>query len=475
MEYLGENHFLSLSRPDILVGVPEGVPDTTTLAAHDFDVDTRTGFMPPQSPTRRLPHLWCQWEDILEDAISQGLQLGDRIDLSDSDRKKSESWRYRVRNLPVLPIVELTKAEVLLRRGHQVLAWIMHFYIHSLPPFEPVLIPPPISLPLLQISAQLQLPPLLTYSDNVLYNWHLDADDPDALPSQSTIRCHTTFTSTSDEEEFYLVSARIELAAVDALDLMRSTMDEAFVGDDIANRRITEYLHQLADIIRHIKLMLLEVKTKCDPDVFYHQIRPWLRGQDSQSGRKWIFEGIDQDPSLVELVELSGPSAGQSSLLQALDIFLGVNQYIPLEEGKDFTEESNPYREQASILKRMRLYMPRHHRAFLTHLENNPRPLRQLVISASSVAADSNKDGKSLLNAYNDAVLSLKELRDSHLIIVALFIIGPARRNGLNLNSDHVDFAGDGKVPLKGTGGTDMVRFLKGVRDQTGEALMDST
>ena len=40
----------------------------------------------------------------------------------------------------------------------------------------------------------------------------------------------------------------------------------------------------------------------------------------------------------------------------------------------------------------MRLYMPRHHRAFLTHLENNPRPLRQLVISA---AADSDPDALS--------------------------------------------------------------------------------
>ena len=241
---------MSLSRPDILVGVPEGVPDTTTVAAHDF---TRTGFMPPRSPTSRLPPFWDQWEAISSDAISQSLQLGDKA------------------------------------------------------------------------------------------------------------------TSTSDEPEFYLVSGRIELAAV-----VRSTMDELFVGDDIAIRRITEYLHQLASVIRRIKLILLELRTKCSPDIFYHQIRHWLRGEDSQKDRKWIFEGIDEDPSLVEPVELSGPSAAQSSLLQALDIFLGVDQYSPLE--KTSTEDSNQY---TSFLKRMRLYMPRHHRAFLTHLERNPRPLRQ--------------------------------------------------------------------------------------------------
>ena len=365
-----------------------------------------------------------------------------------------------VLKLPVLPIVDLTRSEVLLRRGHQVLAWIMHFYIHSLPPSEPVRIPPPISLPLLQISAQLQLPPLLTYSDSVLYNWHLNTADPDTLPSQSTIQCHTTFTSTSDEAEFYLVSARIELEAVQALDLMRATMDEAFVGDDIAIRRITQYLHQLANVIRHMKLLLLDIKTKCNPDIFYHQIRPWLRGEDSQTDRKWIFEGIDQDPSLVQPVELSGPSAGQSSIVQALDIFLGINHYSPLEQ------ESNRCHEQASLLERMRLYMPRHHRAFLTHLENNPRPLRQLVISAG---ANSDQEGKAILKAYNDAVLSLTELRSAHMIIVTLFIIGPARRDRLDPHSSHT------RNVSKGTGGTDMVRFLKAVRDQTAETLIDST
>ena len=249
-------------------------------------------------------------------------------------------------------------------------------------------------------------------------------------------------------------------------------MDEAFVGDNIAIRRITEYLHQLAIVVRQMKLILLDIKKKCNPEVFYHRIRPWLRGEDSRSDRKWIFEDIDQDPSLVEPVELSGSSAGQSSILQALDIFLGVDHYSPLKEGKELTEESNRCLGQGSLLKRMRLYMPRHHRNFLTHLENNPRPLRQLVISVSSGAFDPDQ---ALLKAYNDAVLSLKELRSAHMNIVALFIIGPAHHDRLISTSDHVGFARDEEFPLRGTGGTDMVRFLKGIRDQTGETLIDST
>lgn len=102
MEHLEANHLLSLPRPDALVGVPQGVPDTTTLAAHDFDVDTRTGFMPPQSPTISLPPMWSKWEAILDDAISKGLQLGDKISLSDCERRTSETWRNHVRNVSVI-------------------------------------------------------------------------------------------------------------------------------------------------------------------------------------------------------------------------------------------------------------------------------------------------------------------------------------------------------------------------------------
>ena len=101
MEHPGETHFLALSRPNILVGIPEGRPDTTTLAAHDFDVDTRTGFMPPQPPTSRLQQFWNQWEIVLDDAISHGLQLGDKVSLSDCERKNSEKWRHRVRKVSI--------------------------------------------------------------------------------------------------------------------------------------------------------------------------------------------------------------------------------------------------------------------------------------------------------------------------------------------------------------------------------------
>jgi len=107
---LPESHFLSLPRPSIFgddgfsVSLPNGVADTTTLAAHDFDVDTRTGFMPPQAPVRRLPEEWEKWEIALDNAIGDALTLGEEVARMEGETRevemaKSESWRGSVRSV----------------------------------------------------------------------------------------------------------------------------------------------------------------------------------------------------------------------------------------------------------------------------------------------------------------------------------------------------------------------------------------
>ncbi|KAK0236233.1 Indoleamine 2,3-dioxygenase [Armillaria nabsnona] len=453
MYHLPADHFLSLPRPDILIGSPGGIVDTTTLAAHDFDVDNRTGFMPPHPPLARLPGQWEPWEAIFQEAQESELQLGDKPGLTDAQSRVSETWRSRVRNLPLLPIDDLKASEVMLRRGRHVLAWIMHFYIHSLPPNASIIIPRPITIPLLKISAQLQLPPVLTYSDDVLYNWDLKTPSESPVPALDNLRSQSLFTNTNDEQEFYLTSARMELRGVEALELMRATMDEAFVGDDIAMRRITGFLHRLSTVIDELKVLLLSVREGCNPEVFYHDIRPWFKGADSDpQKREWTFEGLDES-DIAYPSELSGPSAGQSSLVHALDIFLGVDRY---SHSSDITGEgSGDISAKKAFLSRMQSYMPRHHRHFLNHLSNNPRPLRDIVMGGGD---------QKLLEAYNEAVGSLKTFRDAHIIIVTLYIIGPAGRARSQQKSE---------TPLKGTGGTELAKFLKDVRDSTAGALLN--
>ncbi|KZT23296.1 tryptophan 2,3-dioxygenase [Neolentinus lepideus HHB14362 ss-1] len=480
-DYLSPAHFLSLPRPDAQVGTPQGVPDTSTLAAADFDVDNRTGFMPPQPALARLPSDWDIWEEVMEEAITKKIKLGSREDLTEEDKEASERWRERVRQMPVLPTEDLNRSEFLLRRAHHVLAHVMHFYVNSQPAASAsqIIIPRSITLPHLRISAQLQLPPVVTYSDDVLYNWdYKDSSlpDPYRIPTTENIKAVTLFTGTRDEEEFYLSSARVELRGVEALELMRLTMDEAFVGDAIAFRRITSHLHDMVDVIKGMTQQLVRVREGCDPSTFYNEIRPWFKGADSAQG-SWVFEGLDEDSTLLEPKELSGTSAGQSSIIHALDIFFGVDQYShsltlsgsSTDQGASNASYNQP--DKKSFLSRMQAYMPRYHRAFLNHLSANPRPLRTLVAAHAH-------DAPELLDAYNVAVTALKEFRDAHMRIVAIYIIGPSRKAASSAQEKQdekkrlADVDVDGKESLKGTGGTDLVKFLKGVRDRTASAVM---
>ncbi|KAI6141958.1 Indoleamine 2,3-dioxygenase [Pisolithus thermaeus] len=469
-EVLPPDHFLSLPRPDPFIGVSvadgpdlEGIVDTTTLAAHDFDVDTRTGFMPPDPPIRRLPEQWEPWEAALQKAMHDGLQLAVKENITDAERNMSDRWRLEVSELPTLSIQDLTASEVLLRRAHHVLTFIMHFYIHTLPLTSPIVIPASIGVPLLKVSIHLQLPPIATYSDTVLYNWELKtAPSPCEMEAESEWSCtldldnlksQDLFTGTRDEEEFFLASARIELRGVEALELMRASMDEIFVGDDIAVRRITSYLSRLAGVVHALTSLLMDVRKGCDPDVFYYRVRPWFCGQDSDPGeRKWKFEGIDEcEGSIEEPKDLSGPSAGQSALIHALDIFLGLDNCTSKTSTTPTSGKSDP----RTLLRRMQIYMPRHHRAFLRHLSANPRPMRDFAQTKTPELAE----------AYNQAVVAVKGFRDAHIRIVALYIIGPASRG-------RTGGPETGRRYLKGTGGTQLAQFLKGVRDKTADALL---
>ena len=366
----------------------------------------------------------------------------------------------------------------------------MHFYIHSLPPDAEIRIPAPITVPLLEVCTQLQLPPVITYADDVLYNWALKVPSAEPIPALDNLRSLALFTGTRDEEEFYLTSARIELRGVDALEVMRVTMDELFIGDALATRRITRYLHSLSRVIDDLAQLLISVRDGVDPEIFYHTIRPWFNGADSGT-RRWFFEGLDARPDLVLPDELSGPSAAQSPLIHSLDVFLGID-HAPSPNSSPTMEPARPKTESAAVhvppkapfLVRMRAYMPRHHRNFLRHLAATPRPLRDAVARTGDAA---------LTDAYNASLAALRRMRDAHLRLVALYIIGPSHRAaaaaaaagrphaqkkmmsaGAMAGGGRGCSAGGGSPALiRGTGGTDMIRFLKGVRDRTSEAALE--
>ncbi|SNX85161.1 related to BNA2 - tryptophan 2,3-dioxygenase [Melanopsichium pennsylvanicum] len=568
----------AVPRPAGFSTVDEHIPDTSTLAAADFDVDVRSGFLPPEAPIRRLSGPYQDhWEHALDEAKRIPLmQGGGGVTVTQQQRLLARRWRRSLREMPVLPLSdELANDIRYARRGHVVLSFLAHFYIHSQPrksdhaaalaPQRTWLnnmfsrksaegvqddqdladelagkflrrVPAAIAVPWVQLSQKLDLPPVLTYATTVLWNW--DYIDPARGFEASNVRIAETFTATPSEHHFFFTSLLIEAKGVEALELMRVSLDEAFVADRIARRRIAGYLSRLAVVIKDITKILHDVRTDCDPKTFYWGIRPWFVGSDTvdkgeQEG--WQFEGVDAEG--VKRV-FSGPSAGQSTMIHAIDVFLDVDHTRRKERlNRPAAAISADARgADATFMERMSLYMPGHHRAFLSHLRNIsfddrddediedtdsmtsddavadsddaegeaqprelPHPIRSLALKAKTEEHD-----EGLPAAYDYALRELKALRDEHMKIAYLYIVAQARgsppdayaplpkgftgepavdrklaasakaKAQLEAEADAaLDVnAKDNGGGAKGTGGTDLVTFLRDCRVNTIDALI---
>ena len=83
----------------------------THIVAQDFEIDTRSGFVPSNIPISRLPTQWEAWECALDNLKANRLQLGDKPNLSAEDTSRSEAWRARIREVhcprirPLLDII----------------------------------------------------------------------------------------------------------------------------------------------------------------------------------------------------------------------------------------------------------------------------------------------------------------------------------------------------------------------------------
>ena len=93
-------HFLSQSRHTRALGPrPGDTYDVSTVAAADYDVDVRSGFMPPREPVARLDGDFEIWEDILDVAVGRVKLSSDLADASEDEKSFVGKWRDRVRQV----------------------------------------------------------------------------------------------------------------------------------------------------------------------------------------------------------------------------------------------------------------------------------------------------------------------------------------------------------------------------------------
>jgi indoleamine 2,3-dioxygenase len=120
----------------------------------------------------------------------------------------------------------------------------------------------------------------------------------------------------------------------------------------------------------------------------------------------------------------------------------------------------------------MRGYMPGPHARFLDDVES---------IANIRGYVDSHQNNIELLDAFNEAVTSLKRFRDKHIALVTRYIVIPSRMGKPEKGTSRKDLASAStkmasekgqSQELVGTGGTKLIPFLRTSRDETGETAV---
>ncbi|KAE8167075.1 Indoleamine 2,3-dioxygenase [Aspergillus tamarii] len=420
---------------------------TPEVSLDEYGVSLQNGFLPHSPPLKMMenPYYW-PWEHLVSD-------LPHHI--------RFRTIRQAVEALPILSTLKL-QGEPEWRRAYLLLAYLTHAYIWGGEKPKDVL-PPAISSPFLEVSSHLELPPCATYA--ALNLWNYTTSDPNEdLTNPDLLSVTASFTGTKDEEWFLMISVALEAKGAQLIPLMLDTIHAVSVDDA---QRACDSLLALSEGLKELRTLLERMYEKNRPSVFYHQLRPLLAGSKNMASAglpNGVFYNIGEDQGKWH--QYSGGSNAQSSLIQTFDIFLGVEH---IATGGMKTNDTAQPRAKNGFMQEMRNYMPGPHRRFLEMLTR---------VSNVRTYALSHKADSSIRDAYNTAVMSLGVFRDSHIQMVTRYIIMAAKMKPPTNGSTQVNLATSTTTHMRdkneklsggihGTGGTDLIPFLKQTRDTT--------
>lgn len=295
---------------------------------------------------------------------------------------------------------------------------------------------------------------MLTYAAANLWNFTSSSND---FTDLSKLRTLVSATGTESESWFLLISVAMEAKGADIIDTMLEAI-EAIKTRDYTT--IINALEDLRDCIREVGNLLERMYERCDPMVFYHQIRTILAGTKNMAA-SGLPRGVfyDEGDGRGQWRELRGGSNGQSSMIQFFDVVLGVDH-----KGHG---NSSPESGEKSFHAEVREYMPGPHARFLLHVAQMGS-IRELALLPTAT-----EEQQQLREAYTAATDALGEFRNKHIQIVTRYIVLPSRKPytaGKRQNLASASSLSKDTKELTGTGGTSLMPFLKQARDETSAA-----
>ena len=363
-------------------------------ALETYGISLVTGFVPQNDPLECLPEQYAAWEAIAP-------RIGPLI--------RARQLRRALASLPQLDATFL-RGPSERERAMLLLTMFANGWVWG-GAGPDLRIPANVAVPLITLAAILDRPPIVHYG-TMLGNWR--RVDPTLPVSADNATLQVMFLGGVDEDWFFMASLGVELEGAPMLRILHTAAAASHHADDAA---LASALVDLAAAVDPVLAALERMREWCDPHAFYHRVRPFLAGWPDDGA---IYEGVSETPQ-----KFAGGSAGQSSLIQALDAALGIRH-----------GETNV----GVYLRQMRRYMPVGHRRFVKDLERFS-VLRQRAESGSAT----------LRHAYDGVIGQIDIFRRRHI----------------KMAHDYVAVPSGMAASERGTGGTAFVEFLQDARIAT--------
>ncbi|MBL8380418.1 MAG: hypothetical protein JNM79_21290 [Burkholderiales bacterium] len=340
-------------------------------ALESYDIDSRTGFVPPADPLTQLPSYFDAWNELAP--LVGSLMRNRRL-------------RERLRTLPLLDTTRLASA-----RERELALTLLCVYANAFVwggPEPDLRLPAPVAVPLCRLADALGRPPIVHYASMQLHNWR--RIEAERAPSADNVAMIVQFLGGVDETWFFVAGLDVELQGAPLVVHAHGAVLAAARADHAA---LTRHLASIAAGMPAVNAALERQREWVDPHIFFHRVRPYVAGWPAPGV---VYEGVSEAPRMA-----IGGSAGQSALIQSLDAALGI---------------AHPGEQTGSYLKLLRAYMPPGHRRFVEDCERESRVRAEA--DAAGVAE--------LRDAYNAAIEGIGRFRSLHMALAHDYISKPA-------------------------------------------------
>lgn len=296
-------------------------------------------------------------------------------------------------------------------------------------------IPQELGIPLLEISKDLGMPPILNYAATILYNW--SPKDQSKPLDLDNLQVNYKLIENPAYNWFSIIHMAIEARGGAVLKAM---MD---VKTHLANNNIKalrETFTHVTEALRATNTLLLRMYDNCSPDDFW-KFRFYFEGTNDTNlfPNGLQVKGVEHEP-----IVFVGISGAQSTLIQAFDAFFGVEHE---GHGKIF-------------LNAMRNYMPTQHRKFIENLGKGFN-IKEYVMKSGD---------DELRKMFAEAINRFTVYRQTHLRLVHDYILQviSQRKKEAEKNIEQGE-NGLYKEDGVGTGGTDAKELLQQAIQETRE------